>query len=286
MPFVKKRASDVEQKTVTIEQMRTEMKNAVETGLTKVIESKDKVIEENHNQLQEASNRTYSLAVTVAQIDLKGRPGDLLQQKTEQVQSVLPAPTAKVVQTELATVRKQLDTQRTTNEDLTKQHQKLLGEAEALKTRATQAENLASQASEAVVTTQTTYQKKIDSEQEQRFKLQMKNQQETDEALAKAESSKAEKARMQKIMSGVGIALIVVGLALAYFRHFIIGAVSGAIGTLFITLGYFITQIEPWVFWTAFIGIGIVAPALMWFAYRRGLFQEPPAQVGDYEVKK
>ncbi len=98
-------------------------------------------------------------------------------------------------------------------------------------------------------------------------------------------------AKQTKWLTFVGIALIVGGVLLNVlpepFRQTRIGIALGFCGLLLNIISRLLLSIPQWAYQVLFGGVVLACFAIpigMFWAYRAGLFQKPPEQVGDFKI--
>ena len=105
----------------------------------------------------------------------------------------------------------------------------------------------------------------------------------------RAKTSEDRKSIVQKQTLGltaVGVLLIIAGAFALYRLHTGLAATLGSLGLGLIALGRVVATLPDWV-WTALFLTGVIGiPLSLWIGYRRGLFQKPPATVGEYTINQ
>ncbi len=103
----------------------------------------------------------------------------------------------------------------------------------------------------------------------------------------RAEDAESRKSIVEKQTIGLtaaGVVMILLAAFALYRTHTMLAATLGGIGVGLIALGRIVATLPDWV-WSLLFGLGVIGiPAALYVGYRRGLFQKPPSQVGEYTV--
>lgn len=104
------------------------------------------------------------------------------------------------------------------------------------------------------------------------------------------EQSRKEALMLQtQITTYAAIGFMVLGVVGGYLtQNFRIGGACVVLGGILLASSRIIATVPDWAYTVLFVTAGllvIAAPAFMWWAYRTGLFQRPPASVGEFELQ-
>ena len=280
------RVDPIDQQEQMLARVQETARQAVLDASKEVGAAQTKVLQEKDHQLQAAANSNAGAQIAAAGIT--GRVGEVVRNKLEETAAVLPE--ARLTPAQVAALLVQLDELKTSAADLEKQHQAALIEAARVRNEARMAEEKLAATQVALDTIKETAAKQIQQATQQLAETAKKEAVLARDAEAEAKDRAALNTKLLYLFCGTGILLLLGGGAAFLPQlggpHPTISAVAVVLGVTLIGLGYYLPQLPLWVpiVFGVFVCIGV--PLGMYWAFRRGLFTEPPEQIGDIKLAK